>query len=456
MFHGDSYLEFVWLSCRPAGPGESCVVTGPSTRGSVSGRVLPLARRLDARHLYVTDEYLMTQFIRANPEDRSLNYVWIPASDLLPLPGGWILQVTDKVRVSAGPMGLLFHDEPRWMPDGIHGAMVPEGSSGVKYRGILLPRGAEAGPGQEADPPAGELFLVEDMWSAAWDVIHVAGGVPPTGHARSRAAGTRQHRLGMLPQAPRLGPEEPPRSRVFGVRLAGGSPEYPSALVLLSKKYIGMSVLWCRPGGRAACVLLPATFADLPEELQLDEQAPLWVEPVVHTPARGTVHGAGLLATLLTYSPGAGLVYVTLRVPCPPGTAGLYCLPCHSECVECWAPGDSAACTQCPPGKLLALGGGLCGDTCAGDAMPGQGPAQGTCVACLPGTAGSGCGPCDPTCLECSAPGDPYACTSCPPGRLMSASTGACLLDCSRGTMPGIGLAAGTCVSCPATCRAAR
>ncbi|KCV67552.1 hypothetical protein H696_06071 [Fonticula alba] len=444
------WVMVTWLSCQPPAPGEGCTVAGPGTPGFFTSHMLPLAQRLGERHFMLMDDYLMTSIIQADPDARTLDYNWHQASDVLPVPGEWVVQVLGKNHVGVGPLDLVARDDPRWWWTAGGEALLPAASwPDDQYRAVLLPRGPEGAPG-----PGPELVLVEDTAAHAWDVVRMPGSLAPVAGTRTHGGRTVRQRLGMLPDRPRLGAEDAPDARVFGVRLAGGSAEYPSALVLLSRKYVAVSVLWCRPGGRAAaCVLLPAVRADLPVELRLPSTGPLWAEPVVHTPAGPSAHAPGLLVSVLTYAKTMGPVYVRLRATCPPGTVGLGCRACDAGCAECWAPADPAACTACPPGHFLAAEGGTCAGTCAAGTMPGSGPDAGACVPCPPGTAGPGCQPCHPTCMLCSAPGDPAACTGCPPGRLMTPG-GACMELCTGGTMPGFGASEGSCVPCPASCLA--
>ncbi|KCV68386.1 hypothetical protein H696_05302 [Fonticula alba] len=449
-------ISLAWLSCQPAGPGQGCTVAEPSALIRTGIQTLPAIRRLDERHVYVTDDSLVSSIFWADMDRLTWHNDWQAASDLLPLRKGWVVHVSIMEQAGVGPLAMLVQNDARWWWNGVMGGLLPADPNWGTYRAVLLPRGpgpGAAGPEAEAIDPGPELVLVLDTTAAAWDVVRVPGSLPSAGGTGARRPSTLSQRLGLLPEAPDLAADMRPSSRVFGVRLAGGSAEYPSALVLLSQKYVALSVLWCRPGGRsAACVLLPAVLTDLPAELHLTARDLLWAEPVVYTPAGPSPNTPGLLVSVLTFAEARGPVYLHLRVPCPSGTVGKGCLACADACAECWVPGDATACVRCPPGRFLAAGGGTCSATCAAGTTPGTGDREGICVPCPPGTAGPTCDPCHATCVLCSSPGDAMACLTCQPGHLMTA-LGSCVEECIPGTMPGIDDGhEGTCVPCPASC----
>ncbi|KCV68124.1 TKL protein kinase [Fonticula alba] len=474
----------VWLSCVPHAEGP-CMATF-SEVSSLEGAFLEV-QRLDDRRIFLTAAHGMAVILDASPAARHFGRVPLPAPAFgavaLPgreagrsyLPGdlgSWLVTTRPNAPASAQPWGLVANQDPRLGAlEGAFLASVPAMSE-APFLPVLLPRGQGAPP---------ELVFCP-LAHGTWEVYHVPGDMLPAG--RSTGLPGAWQRLGRLPRDLPAPSPAMTHVRYQAIPLDTGDPMYPSALVILSRTFLGVSLLRCsaaKEPHHAACRLTEATFFSL-DPVGLEEKAPFWGSVVAREPPGSSASSApggpvprlpGLRRDLLFVSPGRGLVSVDLVIRCPEGTFGLDCQMCHPLCRECSGPtaGDCLSCrvhlpaapsvclAQCPWGLVLDPASGACrchGSCLRCDESP-PGSQTYACSQCSSafapdprGVDPSRCLACDPSCAECAVPADPSACTQCPgTGWLLG---GACVAACPVGTWADD--LTRTCRPCPARCEA--
>ncbi|KCV69797.1 TKL protein kinase [Fonticula alba] len=317
---------------------------------------------------------------------------------------------------------------------------------------------------------------------ASWLATHMPLGSALQG--RTSGLSASQLQLAQLPAAAEAAlRQDPTNYQILPVGLGaspGGHISRPSGLVLLLRTHVGLAPLQCDAAG--LCRLGPASFVALPEPLgsPLQATAIRRVDRVAASagPASGRALASGpggdLLTELLVAAPGQAPLVVALEVsPCPEGTFGVTCEPCHALCAACVGP-LASDCTLCrhflpsmPDRCLAACPEGLhpagpgpsgqcdchadCRDCTTSDPPLGRH----VCVTCPGGMAlpeadplADRCHPCHSECGECRAPGDEHACRTCArPGAVLY--QGSCLDECPAGMLNH----QGQCVFCPAACR---
>ncbi|KCV69789.1 TKL protein kinase [Fonticula alba] len=372
---------------------------------------------------------------------------------------------------------------------------VPEGLVDLDPRSQALVGGLLAGPGPgpvvasapvllltsgaiSPGRPAWQLAITHLTTAGAWEAVLPPGDVIPSGRT-VQLPGLRQP-LGLVPGgAP--GPGSP--LHFLSVSLTANA-EYPSALVLLTERLVGVSLFWC-PVSSGPCVLLPASFTTFAAPIpDIGRQGVVQCSRAILTP------GPGHLVSLLAMSDvGNPLpVHLDIVVDCPAGTFGKGCTSCHESCLVCSGPradqctrcqasmpGSPGTCLEaCPTGLYLdAFGVCHCHETCrsCAPALPTPGAAyecqvcQATDHAPVPldqGHSPGQCQACDDSCSVCSVPADAEACTVCPPGRwaLLHRCVEACPEDHwpdvpAQACRPCLGDCAtchtgSTCATCPA------
>ncbi|KCV68065.1 hypothetical protein H696_05542 [Fonticula alba] len=448
---------FVVILACPAGPGgTACVIARPASASLLSADGCLAVRRVDSGSLFVQKTRTWGLLLRPDVTQQRVSAAVLEGHGLVglpvrsgdrarldPGPGEWFLSVNSLGLPGAAPQFLPWSWDSRLLS--LSGRLLRrQAAAALAVDGPCVPVFLPRGPG--GAPP--ELVFPLGAGSD-WTVLRVPGDMLPSG--RSVDLPFSWHVLGALPRE--LPPSRGSSSDVLfqGVALPAGGARFPSALVLLARHFIGVSLLFCADGAAGPCVLRPAVFVDLPAGMHSTADAGLWTLAVAGGPGPGpgpvgTLQSPGEV-TLVAFAPDVGMLVFALAMECPGGGDAPLCAPCHEACATCDAPGPDG-CMSCrhwawtSPGECLAAcPGGLfaepdgrcvCHPTCAQCAQAG---ASGyTCTRCVGGHAvdphaGSPgrCFECAASCGECSRPGDPAACTAC--------LTGDWLLD-------------GTCVGC--------
>ncbi|KCV68379.1 hypothetical protein H696_05294 [Fonticula alba] len=441
-----------WLSCTGAqGP---CKADSPAVAQSYVQSPCFALRRLgvDSIVLYTMSDGVY--LLRANASSKSLARSRIDAREVLRLPASsaagarseladWFLWSDLTGGATASPVVFVNSGDSRsqsLLRRFLPGANVP----GVPHVPVLLARGR--------DDLAPELVFSQTT-GADWTVLRVPGDMLPGG--RSVDVPFSRHVLGRLPEA--LGPDSgsTPAVHFQGVALPAGGVRYPSALLLLARTFVGVSMLHCPDGGAGVCVLQPATFVSLLGEDRIPTDAAIW-SPAMALDASGLL-GPDQLLYMMAFNPSTGPRSILLRVSCPEGTYGLYCDPCDDACLTCRGPGpgdcktcrhrlpsEPEVCRAACPAGLYPDHEGMCICHSSCNACPPDSFGNYLCIECVTGhvpdvNAGEPgrCFACDASCGECSRPGDPKACTSCPPTRWLL--DGACYEQCPEGTRLDVG-----------------
>ncbi|KCV67975.1 hypothetical protein H696_05433 [Fonticula alba] len=379
-----------------------------------------------------------------------------------PGPGEWLLWTRESYKATALPMSLAGRDS---RANTMLGHFVPSLPSRANaFEPVFLPRGAEG-------LAPGELFLSR-VTNQEWLAIRVPGDMLPAG--RSIDLGSVQQRLGTLPRAVQPVQHTLMKWVMQGLALPAGDPRYPSVLLLLTRTFIGASLMHCPAGAAGPCVLLPAVFVDVPPGMEIPSTSGLWLpaigqapEPAGAVALQAATLQPGKALELVLFAPGPGMVAVSLEVLCPPGMGGSMCDPCHGTCAECRRAGDPLACTACPQGRHLHRG--TCVDRCPAGTWPDD--AARACAACPAGCAecspagqaaactrcmdrhflsgDASCRACDGSCAECQAAG---SCSACQPGMVFLLPDEQASSLCGSTCLPGQYVGAGRCAECDASC----
>ncbi|KCV68377.1 hypothetical protein H696_05292 [Fonticula alba] len=470
--------QIVSLKC--SGPVAPCV---PSSRASqsVPGGGYSQARRLSSTSAIMPIGHDEMTVIRVDPPAEEARFLLLPATGAVSLPakveagtrarpdfGDWLVWTTQLTKATAVPLSLLNNDPRMNALAGLFMSSLP--NTGNSYMPVTIPRGRGSG--------LVELVFVQ-VAGTEWHIIRSPGDMLPSG--RSVDLASQRHALGSFPR------DLPPNNQgilnivLQGVELTSGSSTYPSALLLITRTFVGVSLLHCPGGATGSCVLLPATFAVLPPEYSPPQGTRTWLQAVVK-PGAGLASQdsgalpAGIVLDLLTFSMETGPVSLSLALLCPPGTAGSGCGACHETCTECDRPADSGACSACQPG--MALFNGMCLSQCPAGTWTDVNTCRACpvlCDSCQSGDSCTGCvaqhflapgglcTACHGSCAECE---DASSCLSCQPGlvflgadvQLLALPTGAsptrCVPACPAGyhtTASGCSPCGSHCASCPAS-----
>ncbi|KCV67557.1 TKL protein kinase [Fonticula alba] len=334
--------------------------------------------------------------------------------------GTWMLLPTEAGNASLSPDS-AFGAYPAGLPPLAGRFLADSLAPGRGFVPVMLARG----PGARV---SGELLFTGTV-GTAWHVVHVPGDM--------------------------------------AVALPAGGPRYPSALLLLSRTFVGLSVLHCPGGPAGACALLPAVFADLPAELRPPAGTALWTPAAVDFAPAGGVSarspGSGWQIDFLTIAPATGPVAFSLVLSCPAGSYGPMCDGCHPTCAACASPEEPEHCTACAPGRAW-LHGRTCVSECPAGMWP-DGPAcracPGECATCTSAAACTGCvagrflsgthacEPCDGSCARCT---DDRSCDACRPGLVFAGVDPGVPSRCTLACPPGEFAGPARCTSCGPSC----
>ncbi|KCV67307.1 hypothetical protein H696_06274 [Fonticula alba] len=451
----------LWLSCPAPGP---CTATDP-------GHMPILSTPADAAFTRLT----ATAFVTRSRSFATVHELDLPGtmlqSDMLhgfhmaarlpagpgsaarasPSTGAWHALLDQAGRWSLRPVAML-HADARTAA--LHGRLLPQKAPFPNAEPVHLPR-----PGAELHT---ELVLT-GIVDSQWQVLRLPGDMLPAGRSTDLPFGRQT--LGPLPLPLGPGALNPYDMRFEALPLPDSRPDYPSALVLLARGFLGVAPLWCPSApGPGPCTLLPATFTILPSPLPSTME--LW-QPLARLPG---APGPGL--RLLTFAQATGLAVLSLEPACPGGSfsMGFACQACHDTCLACTGPGP-AECTGCrfwlPEAPEACLAGCPAGwhesapgsECLACDASCRTCDRPGACIDCQPGWLRGPTGLCVASCpegwLECAPSGMcapcPDACTRCSAAGGPACAAGACLAACPAGQFAA---SADTCHDCQGHCRA--
>ncbi|KCV67980.1 serine/threonine protein kinase [Fonticula alba] len=435
-------LHMLRMTCNVAA---ACVVDSIQYSKSAGFYCSSMAR-VHANALVVRSNHAQVYVIRADPRSMELIIQPVEATGVAVLPvhtslglraapglGDWFVWTTMWQQATAGPWALLGADSRRMA---VEGSLVP-GLPGQDnaFVPVVLPRHRE----QAADP--GELVFVNTA-GPEWLVRQASGDMLVAG--RATELDTHVQVLGTFPEPVALGSGWQANSQFQALALPLGGPHYPSALLLMSRTFLGLSVLYCPLGDRGPCSLQPATFAMLPAEIQRNHVEALWSPAAlwrVSGPGASTRAGSQASAAspisghsleLVALAPHVGLVAFSVVVDCPAGTFGPMCQPCHPTCLECDGSGSSR-CTACPAGLLYHAGS--CVPGCPGNWWP--------------DVTAAACRPCDGSCAGCT---DGAACTACRPGLVFLSPDAQVPSLCGAACSPGEYAGPGRCAACHGSC----
>ncbi|KCV67387.1 hypothetical protein H696_06191, partial [Fonticula alba] len=346
---GDHGMRQAWLTC-PSSTGQPCTVAqSPPWNPLHSNDTLPV-EPLTNRWIYLQSWNGKSAILQAALPGAEESRSHLPGE-----PGAWLVVGNCPARVSAYPWEVSSRADSRQME--LLGRLLPDGPpTGECLAPVLLPRGGHLPPG---------LTLGHFLAAAAR---------PPGGRPNRRAQAVTLH----------------------------GNPVYPSAPVLLTRAFVGVSLLRCS-GGEAKpevpCSLLDASFFDL-HHAGLQSGNGLWAPAIARAPgpsAPGTPSQSGIPPlALLVFAPSVGPQTLVLAADRPTGTFGPECAPCNPLCGQCSGP-SADECTACafwmadaPTAWLAACPAGLCPS------------AQGQCL-------------CHPSCDRCAqpVPSEPHVCSQC-------------------------------------------
>ncbi|KCV69785.1 hypothetical protein H696_03230 [Fonticula alba] len=373
-------------------------------------------------------------------------------------PDPWLVVGTPGSNTVAGPLALPARDS-RWR--GLSQGFITRDflDSEALYAPVYLPRGS-LGFGSE-------LFFARTSGQRL-EVVRVPGDMLPSG--RTIRLATSLQVLGDYPSVVGGGLGFQREIHFQALCLDGWSmPEYPSALLLLTRKFFGLSLLRCRSASEP-CFLLPARFARLSPGLELQPDEDFWMPFIARVLEPPEPAREGTALTLWTHGRSIGGVVTGLEFSCSSGHYGLDCRPCHPSCRQCngpgaadctvcmhWLPGAPQECiATCPPGSSpgpLPQDPCQCHSSCSQCDISAHAPVR--CIDCRPGfvlppdePAPAVCLPCAHPCLRCTLPEHPTACTACMPGNYFH--QGQCLLACPDGFWPDhLEL---KCAACSAAC----
>ncbi|KCV68376.1 serine/threonine protein kinase [Fonticula alba] len=484
----DTYSS--WLSCE--GP-DSCIATATSpVKANIAGCLG--AERLDGELILLRRNNWLLTLISPIPSTQSVGFVLLSGSTgMVSLPGpvlpGLSVPTLDRWLFSASSDGhamaarrelILAADSRRQMLAGqfLSGSSDADGA----FVPVAMHRNAYTM----------EEVVFCKLLGTEWVVLHPPGNMLPAG--RSLDLPTRRLVLGVLPKMLEIPPSQHVNVLFQGILLPDAGTEYPSALILLTGTFLGVSLYHCPQGEFRTCNLQPAVFMPLPESLRVLTQSRTWTSVIVRSPGTsGSMPEMPLLQgynlRFLSSSPTVGAVVFSLVLACPEGTwpnaedhvcqacaadcatcvsavgcatcrtdsylgADQSCHACHISCARCE---DAGSCVACRPG-LVFLGTdvqvpSLCGGAC----LPGQYIGAGRCAECdascelcagsaaacqvcadgfrwasrpAPGATGT-CVPCASGCASCTAD----KCLACEAG-LFLASDGTCVSTCPAGAWP--------------------
>ncbi|KCV68068.1 hypothetical protein H696_05545 [Fonticula alba] len=383
---------------------------------------------------------------------------WGPESGRTDTTGpNWMVMSSKDAGPSALPqdMGDAFGDA--WLP--LTGRLLADPPA---VSGRFVPALLARGPGARVSE---ELFFTNTV-GTEWQIVHVPGDMVPTG--RSTGLPSSRQVIGTFPQALEVPTGEHHDVLFQAVALPDGGSRYPSALLLLSRTFVGLSVLHCPGGPAGACALLPAVFAELPVELRPPADTALWSLAVVQAvPASGGTSalslGSGQQLNFLILVPATGPVVFSLVLGCPAGTYGPMCDGCHPTCAACVGPEEPDHCTACVPGRAW-----LHGRACVSECPFGMWPDVSECRACPAGcvtcttaatctgceagrflSSAHACEPCDGSCASCT---DDRGCDACRPGLVFASVDAEMPSRCTSACPPGEYLGDGRCAVCHVSC----
>ncbi|KCV68387.1 hypothetical protein H696_05303 [Fonticula alba] len=479
-FRRDGQLVYVLVAALQGGQASrlelSCSGTGPCPAGAnasltpVSTESSNMVWRFDEDLLAISKGPRGVLLYRPDPSYRGVIYHHNlaagvaslrsgPALDRAPLAAGnhWMVASGAGSKPSAFPIAMGEASGFQWPP--LAGRLLsglPDSDTDMVP--VMLARDLDAWV-------PGELVFSNTL-GPRWEVLHVPGDMVPAGRAVDLPFVRRA--LGTFPRALEPATAEHGNVLLQAIDLPGANGRYPSGLLLLSRTFIGLSLLHCPSGSAGPCALLPATFVDLPPALRLPPGTLFWNPATVHVPAvaagsmRTEADPAPVEVSFLIFAPAVGPVALALTVACPGGGHGPMCDGCHPRCAVCGGPANAGDCVTCVSGAWLH--GRSCVTECPAGTWPDVQACQacpadcasctsGTeCTRCMAGHFRTGqltCQACDESCASCTGAD---GCDTCQPGLVFMGLDPGVPSLCGSACRPGEHVADGRCAECHASC----